>query len=42
MDIHRVSVPVCLQEGGELYFSDVYSNGRLTEEIKSHKVLWGV
>ncbi|XP_061844283.1 arsenite methyltransferase-like isoform X2 [Nerophis lumbriciformis] len=29
------------QEGGELYFSDVYSNGRLTEEIKNHKVLWG-
>ncbi|XP_076584585.1 arsenite methyltransferase [Chaetodon auriga] len=30
-----------LQDGGELYFSDVYSSGRLTEEIKNHKVLWG-
>ncbi|XP_061736931.1 arsenite methyltransferase-like [Nerophis ophidion] len=30
-----------LKDGGELYFSDVYSNGRLTEEIKNHKVLWG-
>ncbi|XP_034544361.1 arsenite methyltransferase isoform X2 [Notolabrus celidotus] len=30
-----------LKDGGELYFSDVYSSGRLTEEIKSHKVLWG-
>ncbi|KAF3687299.1 Arsenite methyltransferase [Channa argus] len=30
-----------LKDGGELYFSDVYSSGRLTEEIKHHKVLWG-
>uniref|UniRef100_A0A665ST62 Arsenite methyltransferase n=1 Tax=Echeneis naucrates TaxID=173247 RepID=A0A665ST62_ECHNA len=30
-----------LKDGGELYFSDVYSNERLTEEIKNHKVLWG-
>ncbi|XP_037327166.2 arsenite methyltransferase [Pungitius pungitius] len=30
-----------LKDGGELYFSDVYSSGRLTEEIKNHKVLWG-
>lgn len=30
-----------LKDGGELYFSDVYSSERLTEEIKSHKVLWG-
>ncbi|XP_044046616.1 arsenite methyltransferase isoform X2 [Siniperca chuatsi] len=30
-----------LKDGGELYFSDIYSNGRLTEEIKNHKVLWG-
>ncbi|XP_033948180.1 arsenite methyltransferase [Pseudochaenichthys georgianus] len=30
-----------LKDGGELYFSDVYSSGRLTEEIKYHKVLWG-
>ncbi|XP_061578798.1 arsenite methyltransferase [Cololabis saira] len=30
-----------LKDGGELYFSDIYSSGRLTEEIKSHKVLWG-
>ncbi|XP_010732506.3 arsenite methyltransferase [Larimichthys crocea] len=30
-----------LKDGGELYFSDIYSSGRLTEEIKNHKVLWG-
>ncbi|XP_015239796.1 PREDICTED: arsenite methyltransferase [Cyprinodon variegatus] len=30
-----------LKDGGEVYFSDIYCNGRLTEEIKSHKVLWG-
>ncbi|XP_035516774.1 arsenite methyltransferase isoform X2 [Morone saxatilis] len=30
-----------LKDGGELYFSDVYSSGRLTEEIKNHTVLWG-
>uniref|UniRef100_A0A8C6UQ70 Arsenite methyltransferase n=1 Tax=Neogobius melanostomus TaxID=47308 RepID=A0A8C6UQ70_9GOBI len=30
-----------LKEGGELYFSDVYSSERLTSEIKNHKVLWG-
>lgn len=30
-----------LKEGGELYFSDVYSSGRLPNEIKQHKVLWG-
>ncbi|CAL8330323.1 unnamed protein product [Lota lota] len=30
-----------LKDGGELYFSDVYSSGRLTEDIKNHTVLWG-
>ncbi|CAL8373238.1 arsenite methyltransferase [Gadus morhua] len=30
-----------LKEGGELYFSDVYSSGRLTEEIRNSNVLWG-
>lgn len=30
-----------LKDGGELYFSDVYSCSRLTEKIKNHKVLWG-
>ncbi|KAG7492870.1 hypothetical protein MATL_G00018610 [Megalops atlanticus] len=30
-----------LKDGGELYFSDVYSSSRLPEEIRSHKVLWG-
>ncbi|XP_070683580.1 arsenite methyltransferase [Pempheris klunzingeri] len=30
-----------LKDGGELYFSDIYSSGRITEEIKNHKVLWG-
>ncbi|KAJ8284927.1 hypothetical protein COCON_G00037770 [Conger conger] len=30
-----------LKDGGELYFSDIYSNCRLPEEITSHKILWG-
>ncbi|XP_053712775.1 arsenite methyltransferase-like [Synchiropus splendidus] len=30
-----------LKDGGEFYFSDVYSSDRLTEVIKQHKVLWG-
>lgn len=30
-----------LKDGGELYFSDVYSNERLPENIQKHKVLWG-
>ncbi|XP_029001799.1 arsenite methyltransferase [Betta splendens] len=30
-----------LKDGGEFYFSDVYSSERLPEAIKNHKVLWG-
>lgn len=30
------------QYGGELYFSDVYANLEVPEDIKSHKVLWGM
>ncbi|XP_066549399.1 arsenite methyltransferase isoform X2 [Amia ocellicauda] len=30
-----------LKDGGELYFSDVYCNKTLPEEIKTCKVLWG-
>ncbi|XP_010871223.2 arsenite methyltransferase [Esox lucius] len=30
-----------LKDGGELYFSDVYSSSRLSDEIKNNKVLWG-
>jgi arsenite methyltransferase len=30
-----------LKEGGELYFSDVYSDRRISEELKNDKVLWG-
>uniref|UniRef100_A0A1A8MH38 Arsenite methyltransferase n=1 Tax=Nothobranchius pienaari TaxID=704102 RepID=A0A1A8MH38_9TELE len=30
-----------LKEGGELYFSDIYCSGQLTEEIRNHKVMWG-
>ncbi|XP_037099777.1 arsenite methyltransferase-like isoform X2 [Syngnathus acus] len=30
-----------LKDGGELFFSDMYSSGRQTEEIKNNKVLWG-
>ncbi|XP_051940357.1 arsenite methyltransferase-like [Hippocampus zosterae] len=35
-EAHRV-----LKDGGEFYFSDIYSNARLPEEIKKHKILWG-
>ena len=31
----------CLKEGGEFYFSDVYSDRRIPEEIRQHKELWG-
>uniref|UniRef100_H2XS53 Arsenite methyltransferase n=1 Tax=Ciona intestinalis TaxID=7719 RepID=H2XS53_CIOIN len=30
-----------LKYGGELYFSDVYADCVLSEEIRNHKVLWG-
>ncbi|XP_030636261.1 arsenite methyltransferase [Chanos chanos] len=30
-----------LKEGGELYFSDIYSSARVSEELRAHKVLWG-
>lgn len=30
------------QYGGELYFSDVYASLEVPEDIKSHKVLWGM
>jgi len=30
-----------LKPGGELYFSDVYSDRRIPEELKKDKVLWG-
>lgn len=30
-----------LKEGGEFYFSDVYSSERISEEYKNDKVLWG-
>ncbi|KAK3094342.1 hypothetical protein FSP39_000549 [Pinctada imbricata] len=30
-----------LKVGGELYFSDVYTDSHLTEEIRKHEVLWG-
>ncbi|XP_061844281.1 arsenite methyltransferase-like [Nerophis lumbriciformis] len=30
-----------LKDGGEFFFSDMYCNGRQTEEIKNNKVLWG-
>uniref|UniRef100_A0A8C8BVG4 Arsenite methyltransferase n=1 Tax=Oncorhynchus tshawytscha TaxID=74940 RepID=A0A8C8BVG4_ONCTS len=32
---------VLSDDGGELYFSDVYSSRKLSDEIKNHKVLWG-
>ncbi|NXK96935.1 AS3MT methyltransferase, partial [Formicarius rufipectus] len=30
-----------LKPGGEMYFSDVYANQRLSETIRKHRVLWG-
>ncbi|KAI4881946.1 hypothetical protein NFI96_017387 [Prochilodus magdalenae] len=30
-----------LKDGGELYFSDVYSNARIPESLRANKVLWG-
>lgn len=30
-----------LKNGGEFYFSDVYSNKRIPEKLKEDKVLWG-
>ncbi|XP_063291114.1 arsenite methyltransferase-like isoform X1 [Pelobates fuscus] len=30
-----------LKDGGEMYFSDVYSNKAITEDLKNNKVLWG-
>ncbi|XP_076838697.1 arsenite methyltransferase isoform X2 [Brachyhypopomus gauderio] len=30
-----------LKDGGELYFSDVYSNARISESLRADKVLWG-
>ena len=30
-----------LKSGGELYFSDVYADRQLSEEGRSHEVLWG-
>ncbi|XP_073541416.1 BLOC-1-related complex subunit 7 isoform X3 [Phyllobates terribilis] len=30
-----------LKDGGEIYFSDVYSNNPVPDELKQNKVLWG-
>lgn len=30
-----------LKDGGELYFSDIYADRDLPEEVRKHKVLWG-
>jgi len=30
-----------LKPGGEMYFSDVYSDRRISEELRNDKVLWG-
>ncbi|NWI22095.1 AS3MT methyltransferase, partial [Crypturellus soui] len=30
-----------LKPGGELYFSDVYASGHLSEAARAHRVLWG-
>ena len=31
-----------LQPGGELYFSDVYADRELSEDVRKHEVLWGM
>jgi SAM-dependent methyltransferase len=35
-EVYRV-----LKPGGELYFSDVYADKRVSQELRDHKVLWG-
>jgi ubiquinone/menaquinone biosynthesis C-methylase UbiE len=35
-EMHRV-----LKPGGEIYFSDVFADRRISEEYRSDKVLWG-
>ncbi|KAL8558782.1 hypothetical protein ACOMHN_043725 [Nucella lapillus] len=30
-----------LKEGGELYFSDIYTNAHLSPEIRQHRLMWG-
>ena len=30
-----------LQDGGEVYFSDVYTDTKLSEEARKDEVLWG-
>ena len=30
-----------LQPGGEMYFSDVYCDKKIPDELRKHKVLWG-
>ncbi|XP_065602217.1 arsenite methyltransferase isoform X2 [Cyrtonyx montezumae] len=30
-----------LKPGGEMYFSDIYANQRLSETVRKHRVLWG-
>ena len=30
-----------LKEGGEFYFSDVYSDRRINQDLKNNNVLWG-
>ncbi|KFO86704.1 Arsenite methyltransferase, partial [Buceros rhinoceros silvestris] len=30
-----------LKPGGEMYFSDIYANQRLSETIRKHRVVWG-
>lgn len=35
-EVHRI-----LKAGGELYFSDVYSDRRVPEHLQSDKILWG-
>ena len=30
-----------LKKGGEFYFSDIYSDRRIPENLRNNKVLWG-
>uniref|UniRef100_A0A8C5R029 Arsenite methyltransferase n=1 Tax=Leptobrachium leishanense TaxID=445787 RepID=A0A8C5R029_9ANUR len=36
-----VFVRCIVADGGEMYFSDVYANHAITEDLKKNKVLWG-
>lgn len=38
----NLSLLFCSQEGGEVYFSDIYADRKMSEDIRKHEVLWGM